>query len=328
VMAVLMRFLAMLADLPIERQLLAVDPLALLLAGLAVVWLLAPRRWPARWLALLLLLPLLWPADSRPPEGHYRLYALDVGQGLAMVVRTRDHALLYDAGPAWQGGADAGERMVVPALRAMGLRRLDGLIISHRHSDHAGGVESVMAAYPPQWIIAGEPDFHDVDARPCLDGQRWVWNGVQFETRFAKRVRLSNDHSCVLRIEGKPMTALLTGDIEWLAERLLIATGDLKADLLLVPHHGSRTSSAPAFIEAVSPHVAWVSSGHLNRLGHPVPEVVERYHQRGIPVYNTAWCGAIYLDEQGRQRCWRRDGYPWIWRNRIEALPLPPSDIR
>ena len=307
------------ASLPIERQLPAVSTAALLLAVIGGIWLMMPRQWPARWLGVLLFLPLLLPRSQLPPYGYYDLLALDVGQGLSIVVRTRHHSLVYDTGPSWRSGSDAGERIVVPALHALGIRKLDGLIISHEHDDHAGGADAVIRRFRPDWIIAGQPQSHAFESEQCVDGHRWEWDGVIFETRFADRARSANDASCVLKISGRPMTALLTGDIEWLGERLLMVDGRLEADLLLVPHHGSRTSSDEKFLDAVSPSLAWVSTGYLNRQGHPHAEVVKRYQARQIPLYNTAFCGALRLKRDGRTYCFRRDGYPWIWRHRVDV---------
>lgn len=320
IMQGLMALLGWLADWPVSGHLSGVRPIAAALALMGMVWLLAPVGWPARWLGAILLLPLLWPASDRLPEGHFRLVALDVGQGLAVLVQTRDHALLYDAGPSWRGSSDAGERLVVPALRGLGLSRLDTLLISHRHADHAGGAESVIRAMKPREVIAGQPGAHDFDSVACRDGQQWHWDGVTFQTFQAERVREDNDRSCVLHVGGQPLSALLTGDIEWLAERLLVLDGLPRAELLLVPHHGAATSSDPELLDAVAPRIGWVSSGYLNRLNHPDPGVMARYLARDVLVYDTAWCGALLLEPDGRTTCPRLEGYPWVWRYR----PSPP----
>ncbi|MGC9456873.1 MAG: DNA internalization-related competence protein ComEC/Rec2 [Halothiobacillaceae bacterium] len=317
----LMFFLDWLAGGSLSGHLVGVTAGAVALAIIGMAWLLAPRGWPARWLGGVLLLPLLWPVQTPLPDGHFRLVALDVGQGLSVLVQTRHHALLYDAGPAWRGESDAGERLVVPALHALGLSGIDTLLISHRHNDHAGGAQSVIDAMHPDKVISGQPESHDFAAAPCRHGQRWVWDGVSLQTFQAERVQRANDRSCVLHVSGATGSALLTADIEWLAERLLVQDGLPAADLMLVPHHGSKTSSDPALLEAVAPRTGWMSNGYLNRFGHPDPTIMQRYLAQDVLLYDTAWCGALRLDPDGRTVCSRRDGYPWAWRYR----PDPPD---
>ncbi len=293
------------------------DALALLLALLGGFWLLLPRGVPGRALGLLLFLPLLLPARERLAPGGFELQVLDVGQGLAVLVRTADHALLYDAGPAFPGGLDAGEAMVAPALRALGVTRLDALVISHGDNDHAGGAESVRRAFPPARAFAPngwQPERH----RTCEAGLAWDWDGVRFAVLHPTPhfPYLGNDSSCVLRIEGAHGSALLPGDIGEVVERRLLrdARAALDADWLVVAHHGSRSSSSPDFIEAVTPRAALVSAGHDNRFGHPHPEVIERLRARGIQALDTGALGAIrvVLDGSG-QVAWRRQSQRRLW---------------
>ncbi len=278
----------------------------LLPALLGVVWMLAPRGVPSRFLGVVLLLPMYAISPSRPAAGAVWLDLLDVGQGLALVVRTRGHSLLYDAGPSWSAEADAGNRVVVPYLRAQGIRMLDALIVTHQDNDHAGGAASVLhaAEVPLLWssLDATHPLLQSVSARvPCRAGVAWEWDGVHFEmlhpdmSAYARRTR-ANSRSCVLRITSAYGVALLTGDIEAVDENALLANGSiLAADVLLAPHHGSKTSSTVAFLDAVRAQHVLVAAGYRNRFGHPHPQVLERYEASGARVWRTDLDGAISL---------------------------------
>lgn len=294
--------------------------LGLALLGL-VLWA-APRGLPLRPLGLLCLLPLLWPPVQAPTRG-FHLTALDVGQGLAVVVRTAQHTLLFDAGPAYEEGFDAGRSVVVPYLLGQGVRQLDRLLISHGDLDHAGGAQAVRELLHPaleQGALRGEP---------CRAGQQWQWDGVQFRVLQGMEVpgASDNDRSCVLRIETGRYAVLLPADIEQKAEARLLAadTTALRADLLLAPHHGSRSSSSVAFVEAVNPDTVIFAAGFANRYAHPRPEVVARYARLGSAMHMTGHEGALQVEvdpEQGVSavRAWRQQGQRYWW-NR--PLPLP-----
>ena len=265
--------------------------LAVLGAALAVM------RWPMPWrvAGVLLALPaLLWSAP-RPAAGQFELLALDVGQGSAVLVRTATHSLLYDTGPRWGPTSNAGERVVVPALQALG-EAPDVVVVSHRDSDHAGGSAAVAAAWPAtRWWSS----FDEAPARRCVAGQRWRWDGVDFEVLHPTeqdhvQARLStNAMSCVLRVSAGGRAAWLSGDLDADREvRLALARPDLRADLMVAPHHGSRSSSHPALLNVLQPTLAIVQSGYLNRFGHPAPVVLQRYRERGIRWVNTPDCGA------------------------------------
>jgi competence protein ComEC len=297
---------------------LALTPLSLLLFGqvsvvaAAPLWagvagvtggvLLAARLpWGVRALGLPLLLPvLLWQAP-RPAPGEFELLAADVGQGNAVLVRTAGHALVYDAGPRFSAESDAGHRVLVPLLRALD-ERVDTLVLSHRDTDHTGGARAVLAMQPQADLLSSIEDSHELQApraaTRCMAGQRWTWDGVTFEFLHPQAADYdsgarSNAMSCVLRIGNGRRTALLAGDIEAAQEARLVASGDsLRADLLLMPHHGSKTSSTPAFLDAVQPGVVLVQAGYRNRFGHPAPGVLERYRERAIRVVESARCGA------------------------------------
>ncbi|MEO7548647.1 MAG: DNA internalization-related competence protein ComEC/Rec2, partial [Ramlibacter sp.] len=241
---------------------------------------------PARLLGLPLMLPvLLWQAP-RPAAGEFELLAADIGQGNAVVVRTAGHTLVYDAGPRYSAESDAGHRVLVPLLRAFG-ERVDTVVISHRDSDHSGGAAAVLAMQPQAVLLSSIEDGHELQtvrrAGRCLAGQHWQWDGIDFTVLhpepadYDAGVR-SNGLSCVLRISNGRSTALLAGDIEQAQEaRLVAASAALKADVLLVPHHGSKTSSSEAFLDAVQPRWALVQAGYRNRFGHPAVAVLARY---------------------------------------------------
>ncbi len=285
----------------------------LALAGLA--WLLAPRGWPARPMGLVLCVPLLWP---RPGEevapGQWRATMLDVGQGLSVVVRTARHSLVFDTGARFSARFNAAEAAVIPALRAMGVRRLDALVVSHADNDHAGALEPLLAAYPPRMLWSGDARLaRRLGARRCRKGTVWRWDGVAFAFLHPPPGWESreNDAACVLRISGMTGALLLTSDVERSAEAHLAAAGGLGADVLQVPHHGSATSSSEAFLDAVRPRVALVSSGYRNRWGFPRPEVLQRYARRGITVLDTAANGAITVGPgaDGRSAVLRRERF-------------------
>lgn len=275
--------------------------LALALAG--GIWALLPRRFPARWLGLVCFLPLLNWTPPRPPAGAAQARVLDVGQGLAVHVQTATHDLLFDAGPAFSAEADSGNRIIVPYLRAAGVRRLDTLVISHRDRDHEGGAASVLSMLPVGEILASLPFEHPlsmqpVAQRPCRAGERWHWDGVEFAVlhpvEFDPKPR-SNAVSCVLRVAAGGQAILLASDIEAAQESALAGRRPeaLRADILVVPHHGSRTSSTPEFVAAVGAREAVFAVGYRNRFGHPKDEVVARYAASGARLHRTDRDGAI-----------------------------------
>jgi competence protein ComEC len=224
----------------------------------------------------------------------------DVGQGLAVLVRTAHTALLYDAGPAW-GDTDSGERIVAPALRALGVSRLDALVLTHEDSDHIGGALSVLENFEADALLHSLPERHPLLAlapapRRCLRGMAWAWDGVRFEMlhpQAAHPARRRNDESCVLRVDTGGSAMLLTGDIERAAERAIARAGAARTEVLLVPHHGSRSSSSPPFLATVRPRLAVVSAGYRNRFGHPAAEVLERYAAAGVRILRTERDGAV-----------------------------------
>jgi competence protein ComEC len=261
-------------------------------------------RWPwyARLLGLPLILPVLLWSPDRPAHGQVEVLALDVGQGSAVLVRTAHHSLLYDAGPRYSRESDAGHRVLVPTLAALG-ERLDMLVLSHEDSDHVGGAQAVRDSQPQAQVrasFARAPGLQATGLELCAAGQRWVWDGVEFDflhpqAHMLAQLRTSNARSCVLRVRSsgaQPATALLTGDLDAAQEQALLLREPLQADWLLVPHHGSKSSSSAAFVQTVQPRLAVVQAGYRNRFGHPAPEVVARYRAQGIALVESTRCGA------------------------------------
>ncbi|MBC5782455.1 ComEC/Rec2 family competence protein [Ramlibacter sp. USB13] len=299
-------------------------------AGVVGGLLLAARLpWTTRLLGIPLLVPvLLWQAP-RPPPGEFELLAADVGQGNAVLVRTASHALVYDSGPGYSRETDAGQRVLVPLLRALG-EQLDLLVLSHRDTDHTGGAAAVLRMQPQAALLSSLEAGHPLQAlrpsRRCLAGDAWEWDGVRFEVLHPR----AEDHapsarpnalSCVLRVGNGRVHALLAGDIEKPQELRLVQDGAaLRADWLLVPHHGSRTSSSEPFLEAVGPALAVAQAGYRNRFGHPAADVVQRYATRGIALEASPACGALTWASQSPAavRCERRDA-PRYWHHRVAA---------
>ena len=291
-----------LAGLPFAVWWGAAPPVWAGTAGVLGGLLIAMRVPPAlRTLGVPLLLPvLLWQAPL-PAPGEFELLAADIGQGNAVLVRTATHALVYDTGPRYGTDSDAGQRVVVPLLRALA-ERVDLVVLSHRDSDHTGGAAAVLAMQPQAGLLASLEADHPLTQvralQPCRAGRQWTWDGVGFEVLHptaaeAEAATKTNAVSCVLRIANGRQAALLVGDIEQPQEAALLArAAPVAAQVLLVPHHGSRTSSSAAFLDAVHPRWALVQAGYRNRFGHPAPDVLQRYFDRGITVVDSPHCGA------------------------------------
>ncbi|GAC1607064.1 MAG: DNA internalization-related competence protein ComEC/Rec2 [Ramlibacter sp.] len=338
--------LAWLAAWPWATIATAAPPFWAASAGLAGGILLVLRLPPAlRALGIPLLLPvLLWQAP-RPPAGEFELLAADIGQGNAVIVRTASHTLVYDSGPRYSRESDAGHRVLVPLLRALG-ERVDLLVLSHRDLDHTGGAAAVLAMQPQAALVSSIEDGHELQtlrkATRCMAGQRWRWDGVDFDLLHPRADDYdtgakSNAMSCVLRVANGRQTALLVGDIEAAQEGRLVdsaraepveALGGastsstraaLRADILLVPHHGSKTSSSAAFLDAVQPRIALVQAGYRNRFGHPALPVLERYRQRQVRIVQSPQCGAAWWHSAQPQvvQCQRALALHY-WNHRLE----------
>lgn len=305
-LAPLMIFLTWASSLPVAIWHAPVpSPLAFLLAVLGALWWLMSAGFPGRWMAIFLCLPLILPRADDIPTGQARIDVLDVGQGLAVVIRTRSHTLLYDTGPYYSSVADAGVRVIVPYLRAIGVDRLDGLIVTHRDTDHSGGALSVLESLPVGWI-SDAPDTHFAEMMPgmrqktCASGNAWEWEGVHFEFLYPERrqrmrEQASNHQSCVLRVSTAGKSMLLTSDIEASDEIAMLANGLGHSDVMLVPHHGSGTSSGVDFLDAVRPEVAIIPVGYRNRYRHPKPEVLTAYEARKIRVLRSDADGMVQV---------------------------------
>ena len=283
----------------------AAPPWCLAVIGMlgAAMWAL-PLKKAYRCLGLLLILPsLLW-SPERPPIGSFKVLAADIGQGNAVLVQTSAHSLLFDTGPRYGSESDAGERVWLPLLQRLDVR-LDVLVLSHQDADHTGGALAVHTAQPQAQILSSITSSHwlgqSLSMQRCEAGQQWQWDGVVFDilhplaSDYVQSLT-PNARSCVLRIQAQGQTVLLAADIEAMQEQALVARmGEgLRADVLLVPHHGSKSSSTEAFLHAVNPRMAWVQSGYRNRYGHPAPSVMTRYAAHGIPVWDSPHCGAMH----------------------------------
>ncbi len=304
-----MIFLTWLSTLPVAVWQQHGPPVwTLVVAMLGVIWLLLPRGFPARWLGVVWFLPMFMVLPPRPAQGELWLTVLDVGQGLAVVARTREHALLYDAGPQFGPEADSGSRIIVPFLRGTGISRLDGMIISHDDIDHSGGAQSVLQAEPVGWLLSSLPPDSPAltgvrNNTRCFAGQSWEWDGVKFamlhppEDSYQYDGFKDNDRGCVLKISSRFGSILLPADIERVSEQDMLERSPqpLAANVLVVPHHGSLTSSTEAFIDAVRPAMAIFTVGYRNRFGHPKDEILERYRARGIKTWRTDESGALDL---------------------------------
>lgn len=296
-----------LAGLSFASVSMAAPPLWMAVCGVAGGVLLAMRLpLSLRTLGLPLLLPVLLWQTPRPPAGEFDLLAADIGQGNAVLVRTATHSLLYDTGPRYSLESDAGQRVLVPLLRALG-ERLDTLVLSHRDSDHTGGAPAVLAMQPQAALLSSLEATHPLQAlRPapratrCVAGQRWQWDGVDFEILHPLEADYAtaskpNAVSCVLRVGNGRASALLAGDIEKDQEAALVQRGSaLQADVLLAPHHGSKTSSSAVFLDAVKPRIVVAQAGYRNRFGHPAAEVVARYDGVGARLVDSPHCGAAH----------------------------------
>ncbi|MBC2678247.1 DNA internalization-related competence protein ComEC/Rec2 [Pseudomonas sp. CFBP 8758] len=283
---------------------------------IGVLLLLLPAGIPLRWLGVPMAGLLLFSPRQAPPVGQADIWVLDVGQGLGVLVRTAHHQLLYDTGPGL-GEIDAGASVVVPSLVALGVRRLDAMIISHAHLDHSGGAGTVMRRLPVDQTLAGEPDLLPAawQAQPCEPGRSWEWDKVKFVLWRWPSAVPGNPASCVLWVEANGERLLLSGDIDAAAEKALVASGlPVQAHWLQVPHHGSRTSSSKPLLDAVRPQAALISRGHGNTFGHPHASVLARFQALGIATHDTAEDGALRVRlgtfgpvqrQRSQRRFWR-----------------------
>jgi competence protein ComEC len=301
--------------------------LLLAASGIGVLALLAPRGLPGRWAGLLWCLPAALYRPTVPPAGEFVATVLDVGQGLAVVVRTHAHALVYDSGPRFSARFSAGDGIVLPELVRLGVRRLDLLLLSHGDADHAGAAADLVAGIRTDRVLSGTPwQIVGVGAvGQCREGEAWTWDGVQFEL-FAPGGDLlaagDNDHSCLLRVRDAAGHGLqLIGDAQVPAQRQWLRSGAAgPVDVLLAPHHGSRGALHAPLIARLAPREVIFSAGYRSRFGHPHPVVTRAYRAAGARLWNTAEDGAITLRagaaglelaaQRARNPRWWRPGAP------------------
>ncbi len=276
----------------------AVAPIYIwLLTALGVLLLLLPAGVALRPLGWPLVLLAVFAPREQIPHGQVEVLQLDVGQGLALVLRTRNHTLLYDAGPKVRN-FDQGERVVVPALRSLGVGALDVMLLSHADADHAGGALAVQRAFSVGRVLGGDvPGLPEqLQAQPCVSGEGWEWDGVKFSLWQWADATDSNQKSCVLQVLAGTERLLLTGDIDARAEHALLKSSlAVPTRWLQSPHHGSKTSSSMAFLKALAPQAVLISRGHANNFGHPHPHVMARYQALGLQVWDSAEQGAVWF---------------------------------
>ena len=297
-LSILWWFLAYLANTPLSQWYgVKPDILSLCLASLGFVLLLTPKGWPAKYLGLFLIIPLLWPNTQSPGEGEVEVTLLDVGQGLAAVVQTKQHTLVFDTGPKFSQSFDTGAAVVIPFIRQKNIKKLDMLIVSHKDNDHSGGLKSIQREIEVDKLVSS---YAEKGSEPCFSGQNWRWDGVLFEIlnpdesiSYKKR----NNASCVLRISAGKESLLLSADIEKRTEKQLVKQRyeQLKSTYLVAPHHGSKTSSSQSFLDAVNPDYLLVPVGFKNRYRMPHATVIQRYRNMNIPIIETFRSGAISM---------------------------------
>ncbi len=320
--------LSWIGDLPmaaLARPGLGVAALLFAILGLAIA--VMPRGTPLRWLALPLLLPLLFPSQQGPAHGRVDVHVLDVGHGQAVLFRTRDHALLFDTGPGFAPAVATGDRVLGPAIAALGVEQLDGVIVSRAHAAVASGLTDIQSTFEPGWTRSSTPQQH-APAEHCLAGQQWNWNGVEFRLLHPPRFMpySAHDSACTLQVRTAGASLLVSGGAAAIVEsRLIREHGDeLRADVLVSGRHGSRHANSMTFLQAVSPKYVIHSAGYLNRRNLPDADVLERIDSLGAMQLNTASAGAISFqlgsDGVSTPRS-RRSDRPHYWHT---ARPLEP----
>ncbi len=322
-----------------QWQAAAPSEAALALALPGVLALVLPWPWRMRLPGLALLAPMLLQPAQRPPAGHFDAWIADVGQGGAAVLRTRAHTLVFDTGPKLGRTQDAGERVLLPLLRELRVRRLDRVVLSHADSDHVGGAASLARAYPgtpAQGSVAARRMLDMGFASPsrCLGLQGWSWDGVRFEWLHpdpASPLREDNTAACVLRVQGQAGSMLLTSDIGWRQEQAMLrdprVAPRLRSDLMLAAHHGSGGSNSAEFVDAVAPRVVGVQAGMLNLYGHPHAQALRRLGRGGVRVARTDRDGALHWRDDAPQQLsgWRslQPRYWRAWPDAADAVRAP-----
>ena len=285
-------------------------PLSALAAAAACVWLL-PRGAGLRPWAALVLAGFVFYRPAPPEQGRLKTVVIDVGQGLSVYFQTASHVLLFDTGT--EGAA---QMQTLPALRALGVRRPDVLLLSHHDADHDGGAPLLAAALRPHAVLAGQPEFYP-QAQSCREEKAWEWDGVRFELLDTGRGGAGdNGQSCVLRVLAGETAVLVTGDLDTRGEAELVRRygNALRSQVLVLGHHGSKGSSSGAFVNAVSPDYAVASAGFGNPYGHPAREVQTRLSAHGAHLLRTDRQGAWLFDSGGQTlsaRQWQPKRFYW-----------------
>jgi competence protein ComEC len=276
------------------------NKVSLIIAIIGIVILLMPKGLPGRWLGLLFLLPLLFPITISLKPGEFKFSLLDVGQGLSAVIQTSQKTLVYDAGARFSERFNIGDAVIKPYLRYKGTTQLDMLMISHGDNDHIGGAYSIIEQFKIDRVLSSVPEKLSIShAERCHAGQKWLWDGVEFEVLHPSIESdfTGNNASCVLKVSSQHGSVLLTGDIEQAAEKSLINNmpEQIKVDILLAPHHGSKTSSSNEFIATIAPEYAVISAGYRNRFGFPKQDIMSRYEAHGVKTLVTFMTGEISM---------------------------------
>lgn len=299
---------ALLGDSPLANITIAKIPsVYLIIAFAGFLFMLLPKGFPARWLGLIAMLPALLFAPEKPNQGEFTFTLLDAGQGMASVIQTQNHTLIYDVGTRYSETYDIGKLVVVPFLKGKGITTVDNMILSHKDIDHWGGAEAVLKEITVAEIMSSDSTIlsklENQEVMSCTKYDKWQWDGVDFEIispseEFLEKVKKDNNRSCVLRVSNSNHSLLLTGDIEKKAESYLLKNrkDKLASDVISVPHHGSKTSSTQHFLQAVAPTLALIPAGYRNRFGHPKEKVLKRYQKLEISVLDTINSGAITID--------------------------------
>ncbi len=269
----------------------------MLLLIITILITILPSALKLRRIAIVLLLLIIFHPSEKITKGSAVVTILDVGQGLANVVRTQNHTLLFDTGSDYPSGFNMGDAVVIPYLRSKQIQYLDKIIISHGDNDHIGGLNSVLKAFNVLEIHTSVPNKIQATTTLCKKGRHWIWDDVLFEILNSDDNFKDNNASCVLKISTHSHSVLLSSDIEKKAEKYLISTqkDKLPSNILISPHHGSKTSSSDEFLEALSPKWVVVSSGYKNRFNHPAKVVVNRYKNHNINILNTSCSGQIEI---------------------------------
>lgn len=278
----------------------ATNKASLIIAIIGIVILLMPKGLPGRWLGLLFLLPLLFPITTSLRPGEFKFSLLDVGQGLSAVIQTSQKMLVYDAGARFSERFNIGDAVIKPYLRHKGITQLDMLMISHGDNDHIGGAYSIIEQFRIDRVLSSVPEKLSIShAERCHAGQKWLWDGVEFEVLHPSIESdfTGNNASCVLKVSSQHGSVLLTGDIEQAAEKSLINNmpEQIKVDILLAPHHGSKTSSSNELIATIAPEYAVISAGYRNRFGFPKQDIMSRYEAHGVKTLVTFMTGEISM---------------------------------